>query len=119
MCENVANGLSVSWGAVSDTRSAMGDVEYYVTVVEESDMMSNFSTNVTETTVELTYSMGLQNDTSYIIIIRGRTLSGSCEGEPANITCETAPISSLTTLPSTGWLNPNAFAMVYITSYVI
>ena len=46
---------------------------------------------VTETTAELTNTLGLEFNTSYIISVRAVTICGSCESQQANITCVTPP----------------------------
>ena len=61
------------------TSCAMSDVNYSVTAVRESDMMAIISfMPFTETTAELTKRLGLQPNTSYMIIVSSVIINGSC-----------------------------------------
>ena len=92
MCNTTLRGLSVSWEPVVDTSCAMSDVNYLVTVIRGSDMMTIISSKpVTETTAELTNTLGLLPNTTYIIYVSATTITGGCEGQQANVTCGTSP----------------------------
>ena len=58
--------LNVSWEPVIDTSCAMSDVNYLVTAIRENDMMTIISSvEVSETTAELTNTLGLQPNNCY------------------------------------------------------
>ena len=85
-----SSGLNVTWEPVIDTSCGIYDVNYLVTAIRESDMMTIISSMlVTETTAELTLTLGLQFATSYIISVSAVTINGSCESQQATVKCET------------------------------
>ena len=98
-------GLNVSWDPVNDTSCAMSDVNYNVTAIRESEMISDIDSYlVSGTTAELTNTLGLQPNTIYIISVSSVVINGSCMSQQqANITFGTSPdlptVAPPTTLP--------------------
>ena len=89
ICMITPRGLNVTWEPVVDGSCAMSDVNYLVTVIRASDMMTIISSMpVTETTVELTNTLVLQPNIRYIIYVSTTTITGGCEGLPGNVSCE-------------------------------
>ena len=89
LCMITPRGLNVTWEPVTDNSCAMSDVNYLVTVIRRSDMITIISSMpVTETTAKLTNTLGLQPNTRYIISVSAVTTTGSCKGQQATVICE-------------------------------
>ena len=102
-CAITPRGLNVTWEAVTDTSCAMSDVNYSVTAIRESERITDIdSFLVSGTTVELTNTLGLQPNTSYIIFVSSVIINGGCMSQQqANVTCGTSPDLPTVAPPST------------------
>ena len=95
-CENITDGLNVSWEAVDVTSCTMNDIVYLITVIRERDMVTITLMNTIETAADIiSPQVVLEPGTNYTITVKATV--NSCDGESANITCETNP--SLPTQP--------------------
>ena len=88
---NTSTGLKIDWDALFDSTSfARSCIVYNIFVVRERDMTTVVQSTVSENTIEISELNILEPGVRYSATVTSKTLIGSCDGEPASITCETS-----------------------------
>ena len=121
MCMTIPRGQNVTWEPVLHYSCAMSNVTYSVTANAENDMITTIEPlSLTDTTAELTNTMGLQPNTRYIIWVGAITTTGGCEGIQANVSCVTFPDLLITPPPPGTYVrNPALYACIVSLLYAI